>query len=359
MSPKVRARAGKTLDMTACGRFVWLGMSCVFLTVTCCFRGGKKEQGDDIVHEVVSKSEEDEETAIPPCPPPSPTPSPPMSPLPPPRPSFVLGPSCAPRPASWFAELKKANGAQLPAESNIATTTTTDQPGAEGVVEPAPVIRHRPSFQNLRQAARQISNMALPSRRLFHELSETTEQASRMVVLEHADRYYRTPAIVLTEPDADLPPGTRELQYHMRHLDRVRDEHGDYRTGLPIQRNLEGRAWWSDDGTRVLKCRPDYYSDESRKLIRKTPRPETPRAKPETMDEDDLGFLWLGEALLDDETACDRVAREESRDVVLCLGVAPADILGRPGQLEEETCDMSREDCQSEEFQWISRRMSI
>ncbi|KAF2207835.1 hypothetical protein CERZMDRAFT_88290 [Cercospora zeae-maydis SCOH1-5] len=334
-------------------------MSGVFLTVTCCFHRGKKAREDNAAYEAVSMMDEDGESAIPPCPPSSPTSSPPgPTPLPP-RPSFAPRPSCAPRPTSWFAGSKKADNLQPQLDSDIATATTTIDPDAEAVVEPQPVIRHRPSFPNLRQAAQQIGNITLPSRRLFRELSDTTEQASRMVLLGHADRYHRTPAIVLTEPDADLPPGTRELQHHMKHQDCLRDEHGALRTGLPVQRKLKGRTWWSDDGTRVMRYRSDYYSDESRKAIRKTPRPDTPRARPESMDEDDLSFLWLGGALVDDEAVWDRIAKEESRDVVFRLGVAPADILKMPAQLEEETVGSPRDDDEPEEFEWISRRMSL
>ncbi|GIZ36774.1 hypothetical protein CKM354_000024100 [Cercospora kikuchii] len=384
MSPQRRAGARKnTMDMTACGRVVWTGISGVYLVITCCFRGDKKEKGDkgdfDMVsvvevEETVGMESEEDTTTIHPTPW---SPSPPISSSP--RPWTR---SFAPRPTSWLAGPKTSSMARpafessnslvhssiphTPAMPATTATTTASQGDSDGVTEPANpeeprTIRPRPGFLNLRRAAEDFANIAIPHRRLLHENSESEEEASRMWILEHPNRYHHTPAVVITVPHDEPPEELRSLQAHMSRREQLRDENGEFRTGLPVQRRLRSRYRWSEDG-RVIAVLPDFYKDESRGAIKRTLKPETPKVKPTGAgdNEDAFSFLWLGDALLDEEGEVESMpSDQESLDMHADLAVAPADILGRPAQLDVEIFGICGEDGQEGEMESIATRMGL
>ncbi|WPB00814.1 uncharacterized protein RHO25_005434 [Cercospora beticola] len=372
------------MDMTACGRVVWTGISGVYLVITCCFRGDKKEQGDkgglDMVsvvemEEAVGMELEEEDTTSSHPTPSSPTPPTSSSPRPWTRAS-------APRPTSWFAGPKRCNMARPALESGSptldasmppsltmpATTTTTTalEADSNGVTEPTNAeeprtIRPRPGFLNLRRAAEDFANIAIPHRRLLHENSGSEEEASRMWILEHPNRYHHTPAVVITVPHDEPPEELRSLQAHMSRREHLRDENGELRTGLPVQRRLRSRYRLSEDG-RVIAVLPDFYKDESRGAIKRTPKPETPKVKPTGADdnEDAFSFLWLGDALLDEQGEVESMpSDQESLDMHADLAVAPADILGRPAQLDVEIFGICGEDGQEGEMESIATRMGL
>ncbi|PPJ50056.1 hypothetical protein CBER1_05036 [Cercospora berteroae] len=370
MSPTSRARARKnTMDMTACGRVVWTGISGVYLVIKCCFRGDKKEPRDNgqldrvpmvEVNESVGMELKDEDTTSP-----TPTSSPPSPPVSSsPRPWTR---SSAPRPTSWFAGPKKSGMARPHLESATMTTTTALKSDSNGGTEPADpasqqhTIRPRPGFLNLRRAAEEFANIAIPHRRLLHENSGTAEEASRMWLLEQPNRYHHTPAVVITVPHDEPPEELRSLQAHMSRREHLRDENGEFRTGLPVQRRLRSRYRLSEDG-RVIAVLPDFYKDESRGAIKRTPKPETPKVKPTSGDdnEDAFSFLWLGDALLDEEGEVENMPSDQrSLDMHADLTIAPADILGRPAQLDVEIFGISGEYGQEGEMETIATRMGL
>ncbi|USW53293.1 hypothetical protein Slin15195_G066120 [Septoria linicola] len=90
-------------------------------------------------------------------------------------------------------------------------------------------------------------------------------------------RASHTPSITLTPPDSTMAADTEELRRHMKRRLTVRDENGELRAGLPVQRKLSAHFRRDLNTPGLYHIRPDRFADESASIIRDMPEPGTPR----------------------------------------------------------------------------------
>lgn len=144
-----------------------------------------------------------------------------------------------------------------------------------------------PVLESTRAAPRDSagrSTAALPSSTMAEmKGGEDGGEALPLRSVRHVDalndlrRASQTPSITLTPPDSPTAAATEELRRHMKRRLTVRDENGELRAGLPVQRKLSAHFRRDLHTPGMYHIRPDRFADEAASIIRDMPEPKTPK----------------------------------------------------------------------------------